>query len=130
MEELAPDQEDESSDFEMPDDATFYKRVVRQAVEGIRPNSLRRFAAVNAVIAYECEKRHGAAFERFLDQRPPQVDRNGVRAFVMSMDAPTYFLLRESAEELLNDAEVEFLFDISERTARDYVTTLKSFYLW
>lgn len=108
----------------------FYTGVVRKATEAVRPNSLRRLLAINQLAAYECDEYRGPAFERFLDQRESQVDSKGVTAFVRGMDTPMYYLLREPAEELLTDDEVSFLFDISERTARDYVTSLRSFYTW
>jgi hypothetical protein len=117
-------------EIEMPDTDTFYTRVVRQSVESVRPNSLRRLLAVNHLIEWECAEYHGPAFERFLDQREPQIEDSGVRAFVLAMDSPTYYLLEEGAAELLSDDEVSFLFDISERTARDYVAALRNFYLW
>ena len=102
----------------------FYVNLVSQAITGVRPNSLRRLLAVERIIAYETEEAHGPAYQRWQESSSPN------ERFVDSLDTEGFYLLRESATDLVSEDDAEFLFGISKRTAQDYVKSLRMLYLW
>lgn len=106
----------------------FYENIVRGSYEGIRPKSLRRLVILHELVAYEIEEFQGPAYSRF--REVDTVSRTSRANFIAHMDVEMFYTLREAASQLLEEHELDYVFDVSGRTAQDYVKSLQMLYLW
>ena len=104
----------------------FYKNYVQQAIRGVRPNSLRRLLVLDRLLDYEYFEAQGSVYERWVNTDPPAMTKT---KFIHALNVEGFYLLEDSASALLGESDLEFIFGISERTAQDYVKTIRMFYL-
>lgn len=103
-----------------------YGNIARRDVQGIRSQSLRRLIVLDAVVRYEYQVYHGPAYQWWGDQDGPY---RSMLNFVMALTATQYQRLEPAAREIFGEQDADWFLDVSERTARDYITALKHFYL-
>lgn len=98
-----------------------------QSVAGVRQGSLRRVIVLDVVVGYDY-RTNGAAHQRWIDRKKENI-HDSLMNFVSGLRPGDFDALAESAAELFDAHSVEFLTDVSERTAWDYLKTLRHFHL-
>lgn len=106
----------------------YRENMVRQAVHGIRPKALTRLLVLDQVVSYEAGMRQGDVWQEWLDSKRESVNANEYN-FIQDLDVDRFHELKDAASDLLSEEEAELLFEVSDRTAQDYVKALRMLHL-
>lgn len=105
----------------------FYRNLSTSLSRGIRQNTLKRVVALSTVIQYDYRTR-GLAYQQWIERKDESAPEQK-EDFVCALSPNDFDVLAESAREIFPESEVEFLTDVSDRTAWDYLKTLQYFIL-
>jgi len=97
------------------------------SVKGVRQKSLRRVIVLEAVARYDYRS-EGPVYRRWIEQKEENVS-DSLMSLPDSTDPSDFDNLATSAGELFRESDVEFLTGISDRTAWDYLKTIRHFYV-
>lgn len=103
----------------------YYINSIMSAVENIRRKSFRRLILLKYVIEYESYERKGPAWNSWIEQKDETVDANPTN-FVYALDVSLVREMQPSAIEFCAKDDVDFLYDVSDETLREYVRTVQS----
>ncbi len=107
---------------------TFYQNTLYQAIHGIRQKTLRRLLCMERLLVYELEENRGALYAAYMEDDTYRPSISNVLAW---LNPDRLNLLRRSGQDLgLSDHELDYLFNISKRTAQDYLKALYMLHLW
>lgn len=125
----APDQTNGSEpvDEQQANDAEFtrqfYVNSLMDSVDKIRRKSFRRLILLSHVMEYEAYEYHGEAWDAWVDQKDEHVSPTPSN-FYTALDVRLVRKMRPSAEDFCSEDDVEFLYDVSNETLREYIRTV------
>lgn len=107
------------------DTRQYYINTVMSAVESIRRKSFRRLILLKFIIEYEAHERQGEAWDAWLDQKEDYVDATPTN-FLYALDVSLVRKMEGSATEFCAEDDVDFLYDVSDETLREYIRTIQA----
>jgi hypothetical protein len=105
----------------------FYRNLSTSLSRGIRQKTLKRVVALSTVIQYDY-RTGGPASQQWIERKDESAPEQK-EDFVCALGPDDFDILAESAREIFPESDVEFLTDVSDRTAWDYLKTLQYFIL-
>lgn len=125
MSQTQSESTDEST-LEVDEEARqYYINALMHDVDKIKRKSFRRLILLRYIIEFEGQEVHGPAWETWLDEKEESVTASFPN-FVYALDVSLIREMKPTAELLCSEPDVEFLFEVSNDTLREYVKTLKA----
>jgi len=103
----------------------YYINALMHDVDKIKRKSFRRLILLRYVIEFEGQEAHGPAWQEWLDEKEEHVTPS-FGNFVYALDVSLVREMRPTAELLCSEDDVDFLYDASNDTLREYVKTLRA----
>lgn len=103
----------------------YYINAVMSSVENIRRKSFRRLILLKFIIEYEAHERHGNSWGTWVESKEETVTANPTN-FLYALDVSLVRKMKPSAEEFCAQDDVEFLYDVSDETLREYIRTIQA----
>lgn len=110
------------------EDIGFYRNWMRESAKGISRTTLQRLVLLNVLCEFEVHHARGDAFQDWTADREHGVDPT-TSNFILALTPRRLALMEESASLLFDEASTDWLVNVSERTARDYIRALQEFYI-
>lgn len=117
---------DDHSDLDFDEEARqYYINALMHDVDKIKRKSFRRLILLRYVIEFEGQEVHGPAWNKWVEQKDEHVTASFPN-FIRALNVSLVREMKPTAEVLCSDADVDFLYDASNDTLREYIKTLRA----
>jgi len=105
----------------------YYVNAVMSSVSSIRRKSFRRLILLYFIIDYESYERKGNGWNKWVSEKNQNVSPTPSN-FVYALDVSIVREMKPSAEEFCTDSDVDFVYDVSDDTLKEYIWTIQAIF--